>query len=208
MSQLERSLKATSLSETLSTYNEWASTYNQDVEKEEYVAPLLASQDLLTHLNTQISSAKILDAGCGTGLVGEALTNLGASNIHGIDLSPGMLKVAERTGVYKSLKIANLAEKLDIPSQSYEAVICVGTMTEGHVGPEAFDEFVRVTKAGGVIVSTIRESVWQVKGYEDKVNGLEEQGRVKIVGRKREYQRIGAGVYAYFVVLQVTDMAV
>ncbi|KAF5549039.1 hypothetical protein FNAPI_8114 [Fusarium napiforme] len=208
MSQLERSLKATSLSETLSTYNEWANTYNQDVEKEEYVAPLLASQDLITHLNTQISSAKILDAGCGTGLVGEALTNLGASNIHGIDLSPGMLKVAERTGVYKSLNVANLAEKLDIPSQSYDAVICVGTMTEGHVGPEAFDEFVRVTKNGGVIVSTIRESVWQSKGYEDKVNGLEEQGRVKIVGRKREHQRIGAGVYAYFVVLQVTDIAV
>lgn len=203
MSQLERSLKATSLSETLSTYNEWANTYNQDVEKEEYVAPQLASQDLVTHLGTQISSAKILDAGCGTGLVGEALTKLGASNIHGIDLSPGMLQVADKTGVYKSLNVANLAEKLNIPSQSYDAVICVGTMTEGHVGPEAFYEFVRVTKAGGVIVSTIRESVWQVKGYEDKVNGLADEGRVKIVGRKREHQRIGAGVYAYFVVLQV-----
>jgi len=76
-------------------------------------------------------------------------------------------------------------------------------MTEGHVGPEAFDEFVRVTKAGGVIVSTIRESVWQVKGYESKVNGLADEGRVRILGRKRELQRIGAGVYAYFVVLQV-----
>ncbi|KAF5591608.1 methyltransferase domain protein [Fusarium subglutinans] len=203
MSQLERSLKATSLSETLSTYNEWANTYNQDVAKEEYVAPQLASQELITHLGTQISSAKILDAGCGTGLVGEVLTKLGAAKIHGIDLSPGMLQVAERTGVYKSLNVANLAEKLDISSRSYDAVICAGTMTEGHVGPEAFDEFVRVTNAGGVIVSTIRESVWQVKGYEDKVNGLAEEGRVKIVGKKREHQRIGAGVYAYFVVLQV-----
>jgi ubiquinone/menaquinone biosynthesis C-methylase UbiE len=114
-----------------------------------------------------------------------------------------MLEVAERTGVYKSLNVANLAETLDIPSQSYDAVICVGTMTEGHVGPEAFDEFVRVSKAGGVIVSTIRESVWQAKGYEAKVNGLADEGRVKVVARKREHQRIGAGVYAYFVVLEV-----
>ncbi|KAH7230483.1 S-adenosyl-L-methionine-dependent methyltransferase [Fusarium redolens] len=203
MSQLERSLKASNLSETLSTYDEWATTYNQDVEKEEYVAPQIASQDLITYLGPQVYEAKILDAGCGTGLVGEALTKLGATNIHGIDLSPGMLEVAERTGVYTSLNVANLAERLDIPSLSYDAVICVGTMTEGHVGPEAFDEFVRVTKVGGVIVSTIRESVWQAKGYEDKVNGLADEGRVKIVGRKREHQRIAAGVYAYFVVLQV-----
>ncbi|KAF5985421.1 Williams-Beuren syndrome chromosomal region 27 protein [Fusarium bulbicola] len=96
MSQLERSLKATTLSETLSTYNEWANTYNQDVAKEEYVAPQLASQELIAHLGTQISSAKILDAGCGTGFVGEALTKLGAANIHGIDLSPGMLQIAQR----------------------------------------------------------------------------------------------------------------
>jgi ubiquinone/menaquinone biosynthesis C-methylase UbiE len=203
MSQLERSLKASNLSETLSTYDEWATTYNQDVEKEEYVAPQIASQNLITYLGPQVYEAKILDAGCGTGLVGEALTKLGATNIHGIDLSPGMLEVAERTGVYTSLNVANLAERLDIPSLSYDAVICVGTMTEGHVGPEAFDEFVRVTKVGGVIVSTIRESVWQAKGYEDKVNGLADEGRVKIVGRRREHQRIGAGVYAYFVVLQV-----
>ncbi|KAF9771010.1 hypothetical protein IL306_011359 [Fusarium sp. DS 682] len=198
-----RSLKSTSLSETLSTYDEWAKNYNQDVAKEEYVAPQIASEDLVTHLGPQTSEAKILDAGCGTGLVGEALAKLGAKNIHGIDLSPGMLEVADRTGVYKSLNVANLAERLDIPAGSYDGVICVGTMTEGHVGPEAFDEFVRVTKAGGFIVSTIRESVWQSKGYEDKVNGLAEEGKVKIVGNKKEHQRIGAGVYAYFVILQV-----
>jgi ubiquinone/menaquinone biosynthesis C-methylase UbiE len=54
-------------------------------------------------------------------------------------------------------------------------------MTEGHVGPEAFNEFVRVTKPGGIIVSTIRESVWKPKGYEEKVDGLVEDGKVKFV---------------------------
>jgi ubiquinone/menaquinone biosynthesis C-methylase UbiE len=204
MSQLERSLKSTSLAETLSTYDEWAKNYNQDVEKEEYVAPRVAAENLVKHLDSQnISEAKILDAGCGTGLVGEALLNLGAKQIDGIDLSPGMLEVAERTGVYKSLSVANLAEQLEIAPESYDAVICVGTMTEGHVGPEAFDEFVRVTKSGGIIVSTIRESVWKPKGYEKKVDGLAEDGKVKLVSNSREHQRIGAGVYAYFVILQV-----
>ncbi|KAF4446730.1 hypothetical protein F53441_9664 [Fusarium austroafricanum] len=182
MAQLERSLKSTSLSETLKTYDEWAKNYNKDVEKEEYVAPQIAAEHLVKCLGSEnIEKAKILDAGCGTGLVGEALTKLGAKNLDGIDLSPGMLEVAQRTGMYQSLNVANLAERLDIPSQTYDAVICVGTMTEGHVGPEAFDEFVRVTKAGGFIVSTIRESVWKVKGYEDTVDAFVDAGKVKLV---------------------------
>lgn len=204
MSQLERSLKSTSLAETLSTYDEWANNYNQDVEKEEYVAPKVAAENLVTHLGlSTTATAKILDAGCGTGLVGEALLKLGAKHLDGVDLSPGMLEVAERTGVYESLNVANLAERLDIPSGNYDAVICVGTMTEGHVGPEAFDEFARVTKPGGIIVSTVRESVWKVKGYEDKVNSLVDEERVKLVSNSKEHQRIGAGVYAHFVILQV-----
>ncbi|UZP38065.1 hypothetical protein NXS19_005881 [Fusarium pseudograminearum] len=204
MSQLEQSLRSTSLAETLSTYNKWANNYNQDVEKEEYVAPKVAAKNLVNHLHPKnISEAKILDAGCGTGLVGEALLNLGANHIDGIDLSPGMLEVAERTGVYKSLSVANLAEQLEIAEDNYDAVICVGTMTEGHVGPEAFDEFVRVTKFGGIIVSTVRESVWKPKGYEKKVEGLVKDGRVKLVSNLKEHQRIGAGVFAYFVILQV-----
>ncbi|KAM0211909.1 hypothetical protein ACHAPQ_004181 [Fusarium lateritium] len=207
MSQLERSLKSTSLSETLMTYDEWAKTYNQDVEKEEYVAPQLAAEKLLNHLGSaNIVDAKVLDAGCGTGLVGEALMKLGAKNVDGIDISPGMLEVAERTGVYESLSVGNLAETLDIPSGIYDAVICVGTMTEGHVGPEAFDEFVRVTKSGGFIVATIRESVWKPKGYQDKVTSLTQGGRVKLVSNQLEPQRIGAAVYAYFVILQAEQL--
>ncbi|KAG8671928.1 hypothetical protein FPOAC2_05289 [Fusarium poae] len=204
MSHLERSLKSTSLAETRSTYNEWANNYNQDVEKEDYVAPKVAAANLVSHLHSRdISEVKILDAGCGTGLVGEALLNQGAKHIDGIDLSPGMLEVAERTGVYKSLSVANLAERLDIVADSYDAVICVGTMTEGHVGPEAFDEFLRAAKPGGIIVSTIRESVWQPKGYETKVDNLVEDRKVQLVSNVKEHQRIGAGVYAYFVILRV-----
>jgi predicted TPR repeat methyltransferase len=207
MSQLERSLQSTSLSETLMTYDEWAKTYNQDVEKEEYVAPQLAAERLLDHLGSaKIPDTKVLDAGCGTGLVGEALLKLGARYIDGIDISPGMLEVAERTGVYNSLNVGNLAEALDIPSRLYDAVICVGTMTEGHVGPEAFDEFVRVTKPGGLIVATIRESVWKPKGYEDKMASLTQARQAKLVSNQLEPQRIGAAVYAYFVILQVEQL--
>ena len=53
-------------------------------------------------------TARILDAACGTGLVGEHLKRFGFGDLHGLDLSPGMLAVAERKYVFQSLTVAAL----------------------------------------------------------------------------------------------------
>ncbi|KAM5385533.1 hypothetical protein ACJZ2D_000732 [Fusarium nematophilum] len=204
MSDLQRSLNSSSVAETLATYENWAETYNCDVNKEEYTAPELAAGYLLKHLgNLRIQNAKILDAGCGTGLVGEHIAKHGARQIDGIDLSPGMLEVARRTDAYQALNTADLSRRLEILDQSYDAVVCVGTMTQGHVGPGAFDEFVRIVKRGGLIISTVRQSVWHKNGYESKVEALVKEGRVKMVGDEFEVNKIGVDVHAVFVILQV-----
>ncbi|EEU43528.1 uncharacterized protein NECHADRAFT_45415 [Fusarium vanettenii 77-13-4] len=198
MANLARSLNSSSVAETLATYESWAESYNEDISKEEYTAPEIASDYVLKH---NIKSATILDAGCGIGLVGQHLGKRGATHLDGIDLSPGMLQVAHRTGVYRSLNVADLSQTLKIPNQSYDVVVCVGTLTQGHVGPGAFDEFVRVVKPGGFIVATVRESVWQKSGYKDKVKALDKGGEVKLLGDKLEV--IGTDVRAVFVILQV-----
>jgi predicted TPR repeat methyltransferase len=41
-----------------------------------------------------VPDALVADFGCGTGLVGEAMTKLGFRNIYGIDCSEGMLQIA------------------------------------------------------------------------------------------------------------------
>ncbi|KAM6530129.1 hypothetical protein FALCPG4_008251 [Fusarium falciforme] len=201
MANLARSLNSSSVAETLATYESWAESYNEDIGKEEYTAPEIASDYVFKHVGSQkITSAAILDAGCGTGLVGQHLAKRGVKHVDGIDLSPAMLQVARRTGIYRSLNVADLSQRLDIPDRSYGVVVCVGTLTQGHVGPSAFDEFVRVAKPGGLIVATVRESVWQRNGYEDKVRALDEGGKVTLVGDKLEV--IGTDVRAVFVVLQ------
>ena len=202
MANLARSLNSSSVAETLATYESWAESYNEDIGKEEYTAPEIASDYVAKHLGPQkITSAAILDAGCGTGLVGQHLAKRGATQLDGIDLSPGMLQVARRTGIYRSLSVADLSQRLEIPGQSYDVVVCVGTLTQGHVGPDAFDEFVRVVKPTGLIVATVRESVWQKNGYADKVKALDKGGEVKLLGDKLEV--IGTDVRAVFVILQV-----
>lgn len=177
-------------------YDEWATTYDKDViEGEEYKAPPLIAQSILTHLSpshtttspsgtttTIAPSVRILDAGCGTGLVGVCLAKLGATHIDGIDLSPGMLTLARKTGAYTTLEPADLTQPLKAPTASYDVVSCVGTFTAGHVGPQCLDELVRVVKTGGLLVATVLEEIWKPLGFEARVWGLRDEGLVEVVG--------------------------
>ncbi len=49
-------------------------------------------------------------------------------------------------GLYKNLSKADLNKSLNISDNEYDAVLCVGTFTFGHVKPPALDEFIRITK--------------------------------------------------------------
>ncbi|RSL49708.1 hypothetical protein CEP54_012296 [Fusarium duplospermum] len=205
MSGIHRVLNLTSNAEAKAAYDDWAENYDDDMlgDSEDYVAPEIAGEYVKQYLGSRdIGDVRILDAGCGTGLVGASLAKKGAKHIDGIDLSPGMLQVAERSGAYETLSVANLSQRLDIPDQTYDVVVCVGTMTQGHVGPEAFDEFARIAKPGGFIISTVRDNFWKMNGYEDKVKSLDKEGKVKLVSAELEDYRRGAGVQAVMVVLQ------
>lgn len=203
MSLLERVFKLTNVDEAKSTYDEWTENYNRDMDEEEYAAPEIGSDYVVKHIGSRDKTeVKILDAGCGTGLVGVHLAKKGVSQVDGIDLSPGMLEVARRTGAYRSLSTADLSQRLEISSESYDIIVCVGTMTQGHVGPEAFDEFVRIVKRSGFIITTVRENVWEKNGYKKKVEALCEEGKVKLVSDKRENVRHRPGSAVVMVVLQ------
>jgi predicted TPR repeat methyltransferase len=171
----DRVLNASNTEELAEAYDEWADNYDQDlIDEMGYVAPLIATQ--LFSKNVDNRSAAILDAGCGTGLVGEYLRRHGYKNIDGLDYSRAMLEKAGHKEIYSKLTQGDLTGTLDIPSNTYDAVISVGTFTCGHVGPEAFDELLRVTKPGGHICFTVREQAWEEDSYLDKVGALQRDG--------------------------------
>ena len=62
-------------------------------------------------------SARVLDAGAGTGLVGESLKRLGYSNIEALDLSLGMLEEARKKNAYSAFHQMILGETLDFPDR-------------------------------------------------------------------------------------------
>lgn len=200
---LARARASNNTEDCMALYHEWATTYNDNLAdaSQNYVAPVLVAQAALKW-STRLSGP-ILDAGCGTGLVAEALSQANKFTIDGIDLSPAMLKVARQTGIYRDLTIGDLNQKIEKPDETYDIVTCAGTFTEGHVGPDpALREFVRVTKKNGLIVATVLNKIWKSGGYKAEVEKLEAEGLFKVVSMEIKDYRKGAGDKATLVVLE------
>ncbi|BDW95241.1 methyltransferase type 11 [Thalassospira tepidiphila] len=159
-------------------YADWAESYDDDtLIGMGYVAPAIAAETLASEIS---SSDRVLDAGCGTGLVGKELHEQCDPTIDGVDLSADMLKKARQKGVYDALETADLTQKLDIKDDAYDGVISVGVFTSGHVGPSAMNELVRVIKPGAPAVITVHEKVWDKDGYADHLEQMEQDGIAKI----------------------------
>ncbi|GAA3741214.1 ubiquinone/menaquinone biosynthesis C-methylase UbiE [Spinactinospora alkalitolerans] len=164
--------------EAQQVYDAWAENYDADtVEGMGYVAPALAAARLAELLD---ASATVLDAGCGTGLAGAALAERCDALIDGVDLSAGMLERARSRGVYRALSEADLTRRLDVADGGYDALLCVGTLTDGHVGPAALDEFARVVRPGGVVVATVLSAVWESGGYRSHLEEMARRGLVRL----------------------------
>jgi predicted TPR repeat methyltransferase len=201
---LDRVFAASSTEESRQLYDEWAQTYDSDMAEHAFTAPALVADAVIRGLkldhvpNRQeaLSGVDIVDAGCGTGLVGVELAKLGAKEIYGLDISQGMLTIASNTGAYTHLKIADLTTRLSISTGTFDALTCCGTFTHGHLGPEPLAEFIRVVKTGGVIVATVLDSHWEEKGFEAVVQRLAQEGLIDVVEKESHAYRKddGSGV--------------
>jgi ubiquinone/menaquinone biosynthesis C-methylase UbiE len=67
----------------------------------------------------------------------------------------------------------DLTKELDYEDNCFDAIVCAGTFTCGHVGPEALKEMVRITKEGGYICFTVRKQEWEASPYMQIINDLE-----------------------------------
>ena len=157
--------------ELLKYYQDWTNNnkYNKDMVDWNYTAP----QETVSVLKKYAlnKNSKILDAGCGTGLVGIELKKYGYSNIDGVDFSQNMLNLVPQ-GIYKKIEKVDLNKLLKFKNNTYDVVMCVGTFTYGHVMPKALDELIRITKNKGLICFTINEGIYEEYGFDNKIKEL------------------------------------
>lgn len=139
-------------------YDAWANAYEGDMARAGYRHPSIATALCARYLVK--GSAPVLDAGAGTGLVGEWLRLIGYPKIEALDISEGMLAVARGKGIYDGLYQCALGEPLPFEDGRFAGVVCAGVLTTGHVGAEALPELVRSTAEDGVLVFTVKDKLW------------------------------------------------
>ena len=156
-------------------YDDWGNEkkYDQDMCDWNYTGPKEVVDTFKSYVTKK--DTLIFDAGCGSGLVGQALRDQGFLKFDGADLSQTLLD-AIPPNLYRSLYRVDLNQSLNIPDNTYDAVTCVGTFTYGHVKADALNEFVRITKDGGLLCFTINEGIYIDGGFDTKLATLENDG--------------------------------
>ena len=167
--------------DALELYRDWAGTYDRSmVDGLGYLTPRKTAFMLSTYLEDR--QAQILDVGTGTGLAGSHLADLGYKTIDALDYSKEMLDVAAERNIYRNFILADLNEPLDIPDNSYDALICTGTFTHAHVGAACLDELFRIMKPGGMFACTVQKDVWETQGFAEKTRDLTQTGISRTLG--------------------------
>ena len=165
--------------EVMKYYDEWGlnNKYDKDMIDWAYSGPKETVNTFKKYAKSK--NIKILDAGCGTGLVGIELKKNGYLSIDGADLSKKLLELVP-PNYYETLIQIDLNKSINIKDNTYDAIMCVGTFTYGHVKPNALDEFIRICKNKSLICFTINEGIYEEYGFDKKIEKLKNNNSWKM----------------------------
>lgn len=157
-------------------YSQRAASWDAKVNSGPYSyrgADLVASV-LLTEQKT--NSLDILDAGCGTGLVGFMLRER-ARRLDGVDMSQPMLDRAKEKGVYDTLVCGDMIELLNGSVESYDAIVSAATLIHFADLTPVFQSAASALRINGKFVFTVFPNDKDPAGYSvDHLDGLAQGG--------------------------------
>jgi predicted TPR repeat methyltransferase len=165
--------------EVAELYDNWAEDYERRILSYGYATPAVTAWFFGRYVRPE--DGAVLDAGAGTGIMGQVLAPHGYHDLVGIDISQKMLELARDKSVYEDLRQMELGGRLDFPSDAFAAVVSTGVFAAGHAPPESFDELIRVTKPGGYLIFSVRTDVYADGGFKDKQEALEKEEKWQLV---------------------------
>ena len=110
--------------------------------------------------------AKVLEVGCGTGLILERLAPA-AREAWGVDLSPGMLRLAQQRGLNV---VAGSVTELPFADESFDMVCSFKVLAHVPDIDRALAEIARVTRPGGHMLLEFYNP-WSVRFLAKKIAG-------------------------------------
>lgn len=135
------------------TFDEYAEHFDQHLTGTlQYRVPTLISNALSAYAPAPDGSWRVLDLGCGTGLVGEAISPWAAQMV-GVDLSANMLAKAQERRLYQDLICADLLSMMRTAATASFDLIVAGDVFV-YIGQldELLAEAKRLLRADGLFV--------------------------------------------------------
>ncbi len=109
------------------SFDNFADSFDSKLADLEYRAPELMGEALAEALMPPSKSWRVADAGCGTGLCAVHLLPY-AKTLVGVDLSPGMLRLALERGGYDELHEAELVSFLQARQAAFDVLVSADTL--------------------------------------------------------------------------------
>jgi SAM-dependent methyltransferase len=165
-------------------YDAKADSYGADTVADGWAATFDAMRpEFESFLDTRGSSAatrplRVLDAGCGDGLLPEYISMPPGTELHGNDLSPKLVAAAQQKGFYASTVVADLSAKQPYESDTFDFIFCNGVL--GYISSNApVLNLLRVLAPGGRMVLCFRHAHFVERRYEDAI--LDSNSGAKLV---------------------------
>ena len=182
-----------------SFYDEAAGQYDEILTHVGYASPSICARIYSQHFPDR--QATLIDLGCGTGLLGEAMKALGYVHMDGSDFSTEMLAEAERRDCYAKLLLRDLNRSLDIPDRTYAGALSAGVFGQ-HVGPAVLDETLRIVEPGGGVCFSVNERAFDDYGFREKVDELQVDAKATCLALSKEAYHVNEGIEGWVCVLR------
>ena len=101
------------------------------------------------------------------------------------------------TGIYHTIDLIDLNEPLKYEDNTFDAIMCVGTFTYGHVKAHALNEFIRIIKYQGLICFTINEGIYKEYEFDKKINELTTNNQWEIIELSKSTYIVNKNIEAW-----------
>jgi len=159
--------------------------------------PRKCVQTILDHVPLA-KDAAILDVGCGTGIVGQLLSDAGFNNIVGADASDVFIAYTSAKGIYKEARVMLFGQGVDMYPEDlkgrFDLVTASCVWCPSHIPCVAFEDIHASLKPGGYFVTPVCECYWQdgePEGYKDKMDDMVQEGKFRLIAAE-PFQQDGA----------------
>ena len=125
---------------------------------------------------------KILDAGCGTGLLAKKLEEYG--DVTGLDFSNEALKYARRRGIKT---VHGSVVKLPFKANTYDLVTSIDVIYHNSIKEDqvALNELYRVLKEGGHLILRVPANKWLHTSHDAHVHTRERYNKIELYRKLR-----------------------